>query len=148
MRRLCLNYVSAMNRWEHFPHEADMGVRGIGATCAEAFEQAALALNAIVTDPASIKPAQKVNVMCEASDVELLLVDWLNAIIYEMATRHMLFCRFEVKLAGGQLAGIAWGEPVDLVRHQPAVEPKGATYTSLAVHNEDGRWIAQCIVDV
>lgn len=137
-----------MNRWEHFAHDADMGVRGLGATCAEAFEQAALALCAIVTDPASVKPAQKVDVVCEAPDAELLLADWLNAIIYEMATRHMLFSRFEVRLAGGRLVGAAWGEPVDLARHQPAVEPKGATYTSLIVRRENDGWLAQCVVDV
>jgi len=126
-----------------------MGVRGIGATCAEAFEQTALALSAIVTDPAAIRPTKKVVFACEAPDAELLLVDWLNAVIYEMATRHMLFSRFEVNVAHGHLAGAAWGEPVDLARHQPAVEPKGATYTSLAVHClEDGSWLAQCIVDV
>ena len=28
-------------RWEHFPHDADVGVRGWGTTAAEAFEQAA-----------------------------------------------------------------------------------------------------------
>ena len=137
-----------MNRWEHFSHEADMGVRGIGATCAKAFEQAALAVSAIVTDPAGVKPSQKVEVACEAPDAELLLVDWLNAIIYEMATRHMLFSRFEVRLTGGQLAGAAWGEPVDIDRHQPAVEPKGATYTSLAVRRENDGWLAQCVIDV
>jgi len=101
-----------------------------------------------VTDVASIKPAQKVDVVCEAPDAELLLADWLNAIIYEMATRHMLFGRFEVRLADGQLVGAAWGEPVDLDRHQPAVEPKGATYTSLIVRREHDGWLAQCVVDV
>ena len=25
-------------RWEHFPHQADMGVRGVGPTLADAFE--------------------------------------------------------------------------------------------------------------
>jgi len=29
-------------RWEHFAHEADIGVRGIGASKAEAFEQGAV----------------------------------------------------------------------------------------------------------
>jgi tRNA-splicing ligase RtcB (3'-phosphate/5'-hydroxy nucleic acid ligase) len=40
-----------MNRaaWAHFPHEADVGVCGFGATPAEAFEQAALASTAVVT---------------------------------------------------------------------------------------------------
>ena len=139
----------AVRHWEHFAHEADMGVRGIGSTCAEAFEQAALALSAIVTDLTAIHPAQKVEIACAAPDAELLLVDWLNAIIFEMATRHMLFGRCEVQLADGQLAGVAWGEPVDLDRHQPAVEPKGATYTSLAVRRQQrGSWLAQCVVDV
>lgn len=134
-------------RWEHFAHEADIGVRGIGASCAEAFEQAALALTAIVTDPAEVRLAEKIELHCAAPDVELLLADWLNAVIYEMATRHMLFGRYEVRLEKDRLDGTAWGEPVQ-ARHQPAVEPKGATYTSLAVRNEDGLWVAQCVVDV
>ncbi len=41
--------------WEHYPHQADMGVRGFGATETEAFEQAALALTAVVTDPAAVE---------------------------------------------------------------------------------------------
>ena len=110
--------------WEHFSHEADMGIRGFGADCAEAFEQAALALSAVVTDLGCIKPAQMVNIMCEAPDVELLLVDWLNAIIYEMATRHMLFSHFKVQLTGSQLNGSAWGEPGGAQAPEPA--PIGA----------------------
>jgi SHS2 domain-containing protein len=41
-------------RWEHYEHDADIGVRGYGATRAQAFEQAALALTAVVTDPTLI----------------------------------------------------------------------------------------------
>lgn len=136
-------------RWEHFPHEADMGVRGRGATRAEAFAQAALALTAIITDPAKVAPDESVTIHCEAPDDELLFVDWLNAIVYEMATRRMLFGRFDVNIDGTQLNAMAWGEPLDIARHQPAVEVKGATYTSVRVAQEsDGRWIAQTVVDV
>jgi len=138
----------AASHWEHFAHEADMGIRGIGSTCADAFEQAALALSGIVTNLAAIRPEQKVEITCAAPDAELLLADWLNAIIFEMATRHMLFSRYDVQISEGKLVGAAWGETVDLARHQPAVEPKGATYTSLSVRKEDGRWLAQCVVDV
>jgi len=135
--------------WEHFPHQADMGVRGIGPTLAAAFEQAALAMIAVVTELASVAPALKVDIECEAPDDELLLVDWLNALILEMAARHMLFGRFEVVLDGHRLHATAWGEAVDLQKHQPVVEIKGATYTELKVgRNESGRWLAQCVVDV
>ncbi|MDZ7810560.1 MAG: archease [Arhodomonas sp.] len=66
-----------------------------------------------------------------------------------MATRHWLFARFAVETDGHHLSARAWGEPVDNTCHQPATEVKGATYTGLAVRQlEDGRWLAQCVVDV
>ncbi len=138
-----------MSHWAHFPHEADAGVRGVGASKQEAFEQAALALAAVVTDPERIAPLEEIAITCSAPDDELLLVDWLNAVIYEMATRRMLFGRFEVRLSGDRLNAKAWGERVDVARHEPAVEPKGACYTELAVKQDaTGSWIAQCVVDV
>lgn len=135
--------------WEHFEHGADIGVRGYGASQAEAFEQAALALTAVITDPAQVAPAQAIQIHCSAPDAELLLSDWLNALVYEMAVRRMLFSRFAVTLHQQQLDATAWGEPVDIARHQPVVEVKGATYTALQVAQDDqGRWKAQCVVDV
>lgn len=135
-------------RWEHFPHDADVGVRGFGATAAEAFEQAATALTAVVTQ-AEVAPKIQVEVNCEAPDLELLFVEWLNAIIYEMAIRNMLFSRFTVRIEGTRLAGTLWGEPVDVEQHAPACEPKGATYTALKVAaDNNGIWSAACIVDV
>jgi SHS2 domain-containing protein len=134
--------------WEQFPHDADVGLRGFGPTIEVAFEQAALALTGIVTD-AEITPTTPVEVACEACDIELLLVEWLNAIIYEMAVRSMLFGRFDVKITGTSLKGILSGEPIDQAKHFPACEPKGATYTALRVAQEpDGLWSAGCVIDV
>jgi SHS2 domain-containing protein len=96
-------------RWEHFPHEADMGIRGIGDTRDQAFEQAALAMTAVITDPAKVGATETVEITRQAPD----------------------------------------GEPMDLAKHQMAVEIKGATYTALRVaQEEDGEWVAQCVVDV
>ena len=135
-------------RWEHFAHEADIGVRGIGPTKAEAYEQAALAMTAVVTDPSSVTARESVEIRCRAPDDELLLVEWLNQLIYEMATRRMLFGRFAVAVEGPVLTGTAWGERVDVARHHPAVEVKGATYTALRVAHEPAGWVAQTVVDV
>ena len=137
-----------MAHWEHFHHQADIGVRGNGETLATAFEQAALGLTAVITDPAGVRPDTPVTLHCEAPDRELLFVDWLNALIYQMATHKRLFSRFQVRLEGNRLAATAWGEPIDRVRHQPVVEIKGATYTELFVDQLEGVWIAQCVVDV
>ena len=141
--------MTAQRGWEHFPHVADMGVRGFGPTPAAAFEEAALAMTAAIVDPARVAARYKVVIECAAPDDELLLAEWLNRLVYEMATRRMLFSRFEVRIADHRLDGAAWGEPIDRRRHEPGVEVKGATLTALQVRREaDGRWIAQCVVDV
>jgi tRNA nucleotidyltransferase (CCA-adding enzyme) len=135
--------------WSHFEHGADIGVRGTGGSKEKAFEQAALALTGVVADPGSIQPLEEVRISCEEPDDELLLVEWLNSIIYEMATRKMLFSSFDVHIQDRRLDGKAWGERIDMGRHQPAVEIKGATCSELSVKcDEGGKWIAQCIVDV
>jgi len=137
------------DRWEHFEHGADVGVRGFGATKAAAFEQAALALTAVVADPVTVAPRERVQIACEAADDAMLLVEWLNAIVYEMAVRRMLFSRFHVAIGGTRLQAQALGEPVSVARHRPAVEVKAATYTSLDVARDDaGLWTAQTVVDV
>lgn len=127
-----------------------MGVRGVGRTPAEAFEQAAVALTAILCDPAIVRPEGEIPIRCANPDREILLVDWLNAIVYEMATRRMIFSRYHVEIADdGSLTATAAGETVEVSRHSPAVEVKGATLTELAVRRrDDGLWVAQCVVDV
>lgn len=138
-----------MAKWEHFSHGADIGVRGFGESVEQAFEQAALALSAIVADISTIAPSESIKVHCDAPDLELLLMSWLNAIIYEMAVRRMVFSEFRVVISELSLtAGLA-GEKVDPERHQVAVEAKGATVTALRVGRDpDGQWLAQCVVDV
>ena len=135
--------------WEHFRHGADVGVRGSGASRADALEQIALALTAVVADPLRVRGETLVELRCGAPDDELLVVDWLNALIYQMATRNLLFGRFAVTLHDHALEAKAWGESIDHERHQPLVEVKAATYAELSMaRREDGTWVAQCVVDV
>jgi SHS2 domain-containing protein len=136
-------------RWEHFPHLADVGVRGIGSTKAEAFEQAALALTAVTTELETVVPSAPFEITCSANDDEMLLVDWLNRLIYEMSTRRMLFSRFDVFIGENRLKARIWGERIDVEKHKPVVEVKAVTYYNLeVVQMADGRWMAQCVVDV
>jgi SHS2 domain-containing protein len=135
--------------WEHFEHQADIGVCGVGITKEQAFEQAALALTAVITDLASVEPKEKVEIACEAADDELLLIEWLSSLLFGMDCRKMLFSQFEVVINQDKLTAVYRGEKLYIAKHHPAVEVKGATYMSLSVkQDESGRWIAQCVVDV
>ena len=134
--------------WEHFAHQADVGIRATAAGLSSAFEDAAIALTAIVTDPKNVQPLECVKLECDAEDEELLLVNWLNSIIYEMATGKMLFGKFEVNIENLTVSAKIWGEKIDPARHSPAVEPKAVTYNQLSVKEEKGKWTVQCVIDV
>jgi SHS2 domain-containing protein len=138
-----------MQYWKLFSHDADMGVQGYGTTLPEAFAMAATALTAAVTDPVNVNPLISVSISCSAPDIELLFVDWLNAIIYEMDTRNSLFSVFDVQLSSDlKLNAIIKGEKLDPQKHHPAVYVKGATYTALKVCQENKLWVAQCVIDI
>jgi tRNA nucleotidyltransferase (CCA-adding enzyme) len=138
-----------MGSWSHFSHDADMGIQAEGETREEVFEQMALGMTALVAELGLIEPREEVALACAAPSFELLLVDWLNALVYEMSVRKMLFSRFHVELGSGSLSGVASGEKVDPARHVPAVEVKGATYTALEFRQRSDRlWEARCVVDV
>jgi len=135
--------------WEHFEHDADIGLRATAMTRAGLFEAMGEALTAIVTDPFGVRATDAISIRCSAPDNAVLLVDWLNALIYEMATRGMVFSSWRVELDGCDLRARVEGEIVDRERHQPVVEVKGATYTELRVDRDsEGHWRGQCVVDV
>jgi CMP/dCMP kinase len=144
-----VDIAKAFPHWEHFHHQADIGIRGIGSTVAEAFAQAALALTSVITDPSSVTPKSSITVAASAEDLDTLLFDFLNLLIYEMDTRKMLFSQFDITITGTALKATMAGEEVQVSKHQPAVEVKAATYYELLVrHQPNGSWCAQCVVDV
>jgi len=136
-------------RWEHFSHQADIGVRGYGDTLEMAFSQTAIAMMAVICNVENVKPLIRRTVYCNAADPEILLTDWLNELVYLVAVDKMLFSRFDVTIRDTTLDATIWGEPIDVQRHQPAVEVKGATFTELRVIQlPNSSWMAQCVIDV
>jgi len=134
--------------YETFEHEADIGIRGFGDSMAEAFENAACAMYSVMVNIQTIEPKEKRSVAVSAPDRELLLIEWLNALLSLSDVERMVFSKFEVKIDGTSLIGTAWGQALDRVRHQPHVEIKGATFHMLSVQELDNRYVAQCVVDV
>jgi SHS2 domain-containing protein len=87
----------------------------------DAFCGAALTLTAVIAELDTVVPNERVEVKRTAPDKELLLVEWLNALVFEMAARRVLFSRFAVVVEDNSLVGEAWGEPVDRTKYDPAV---------------------------
>lgn len=138
----------SMVQFETFEHEADIGIRGFGGSMQEAFENAAVALYSVMVDIDAVKTVEERTVTVSAPDRELLLVEWLNALLAISDIERIVFSKFEVEMEGTTLTGAAWGEILDRDRHEPHVEVKGATYYLLSVREQDGKYTAQCVVDV
>jgi protein archease len=140
--------------YEQFEHGADVGVRGFGSTPAEAFEGTASALFTLLCrDLSRVRPAAAERIEVEAADLEELLVAFLNELISLSDARRLVFGRFSVSIEAPRgsrprLTARAEGEAFDPERHEFTVLPKGASFTSLRVAEQDSGWVAQCVVDV
>ncbi|MDM7323025.1 MAG: archease [Gammaproteobacteria bacterium] len=64
--------------WEHFEHVADIGVRGLEPTVAEAFAQAALVLTALIVAPRAVEPRQSVMIDLKGGGLDYLFYGWIN----------------------------------------------------------------------
>lgn len=137
-----------LERWEHYEiGRAGIGVRGYGDTEADAFEQAALALTATMTDPRRVAARERVAIRCEAPTEEQLLASWLEAVRRRMKSSRMLFSRFEVWLDGTRLTAHAWGESINPERHELRLQVKGARADTPRVARHGEGWMAQAIMD-
>lgn len=132
--------------WEHFDRGADVGVRGFGPSQAMAFEQAALAMTALIVEPSAVQPMEWVELCVSAADAPLLLADWLNAVLTEMSARRVLFCRFQVTLDGNVLSARLAGEPLSVERHRLRADVRAASHADSIVALEGERWVAQAIL--
>ncbi len=131
----------------YFEHDADIGIIGRGSTIEQAFEAAAQAVFAIVTNLDGVQPQSSVVFEFEEDDLELALVTWLNLLLGKARELGMVFCRFYIQRRGNQWHAEVRGEPwrTDL---EHGVEVKGATLTMLSVKQIGASWEARCVVDV
>ena len=136
-----------MREYGYFDHDADIGVVGRGATAERAFESAAGAMFALMADPASLRDSAEISVSFVEDDLELALVQWLNALLAAAREGGLVFRRFALSRNGSRWDGRAWGEPWR-AETERGVEVKGATLTMLSVKPGAAGWEARCVVDV
>ena len=112
-------------------HTADVGLRVWGPSQAALFEQAALALSALVCDPATVEPRETYTVIAEAQEgsPDALLVAWLNELLYRLDTDGIVFCGFSIEgLTHRYVSARVRGEQFDRQRHTSRLVVKAATY--------------------
>jgi SHS2 domain-containing protein len=122
-----------MPRYRLIEHTADIGLTASGRTLAEAFASAAHGMFSIMVELRSVRKKESRLVRLNAPDVEMLLFDWLNSLLYYFDVAGMLFREFDVNLDGNSLQATCHGEKYDPVRHRLKLGVKSATYHTLKV---------------
>jgi SHS2 domain-containing protein len=136
-----------MNHYELVEHTADVGVKAYGKTVAEAFKHVAEGMFDIITDKSTIDPIGEYNILLEAPDRELLLVDWLSQLLFLNDAHDLVFSKFEVTLTGNHLSAHVFGEKYDTKKHKMGAEIKAVTYHMLQVHETDPIFV-QVLFDI
>lgn len=136
-----------VERYDYFEHDADVGIIGRGSVLEEAFEAAAVAMFARMTDLGAVCSKETVRVDFEEADMELALVRWLNLLLGKAREHGLVFSRFRLERDGVLWRGLASGEPWR-AEHERGVEVKGATLTGLSVKRTPEAWEVRCVIDV
>ena len=137
-----------MARFELFDHTADVGIVAHGSNLEEAYANAAYGMFSLIADLKEVHENIQRDIDVQSLDQESLVVAWLNELLYIFDVEHIIFSRFEIiELSESRLRAKAYGEKIDVSRHQLKTEVKAATYHSLKLEKENGFKI-QVILDI
>jgi SHS2 domain-containing protein len=134
--------------YELIDHTADVGIRVTAESRGALFETAALALTELMTDTTTVEPKLERTLELQEESLDLLLVCWLQEILYLLDTEGLVFSVFEVRIEGAKLQATLRGEPFNRGVHPSKSDVKAVTYHHLEVTPQGDGWEARVIVDV
>ncbi len=135
--------------YEILDHTADVCVRVYGKPFDELLRNAARAMMELITDRERIKPSQEVEIKAIGETKEELLVHWLGEILFLHQVKKMVFQDFDVSLISEtELKGKAFGEHIDMERHEIGLDIKAITYHNLKIEHANDKLKVDIIFDI
>ncbi|MBA7471095.1 Protein archease [subsurface metagenome] len=126
-----------MKRYQLIEHTADVGLIAYGRTLAEAFGNAAYGMFSIIAELRTVREVEFRRLEVREKDLDSLLFEWLNRLIYFLDVDMLLLKRFDISdLDENRLKAVCYGEKYDPSRHHLKIGVKSATYHMLKVDRE------------
>jgi len=137
-----------MKGYSQFEHTADIGIKASGSDLKELFTNFALGLFDVICDMRKVSPLEEIKVNISSSDLESLLVKWLNELVYIFDSKRMLLSQFDIKAVDNDsLTAVVSGEKIDPKRHELRLSVKAATYHQLSI-KKNKQYKGKIILDV
>jgi protein archease len=130
-------------------HTADMGIEATGESPAQLFTAAAEGLRAVLSDLPPRPCSNWREVTVAGQDLEELLINWLNIILYRLEVDGLFPEQFRIEtISQTHLTGRIGGVLLDGTIPPPDREVKAATWHQLEVVQQGGRWRARLYLDL
>jgi SHS2 domain-containing protein len=128
---------------------SDAAFKAYGETLGELFANAALAMFEVMIKTEDLEEKELREVEIEGRDLESLMFNWLNELLFYVDAEYLAFRSFEVEVdeKKNRLQAVCKGEEIDRARHEVRTVVKSATYHKMRVE-KDHQWWAQVIVDI
>ncbi len=131
---------------------ADVAFEATGESLEEAFASAAEAtLNVMIEEPERIERSETVDVELENDDLEMLLFDFLNELVYYKDSRKLLLRVDELKIEDGgrfRLRARLSGETLDPLKHPLGADVKAVTLHRFSLLRSGEGWKATAVLDI
>ncbi len=135
-----------------FDHTADVLFVARADSLPELFRECALAVEETMVDVATVKAKDKVKILAESKNVEGLLYDFLEELVFFKDYKQLLFSKFDIEIVekktGYALTCFAYGEKLDVARHDPRVDVKAVTRHEFEVVKDKQSWKAKVLLDI
>jgi SHS2 domain-containing protein len=134
-------------KFKFLEHTADAKFVAEGKNIEEVFKNSALALKEAICDKIKVKEEKTKKIIVEGKDLESLLYNFLEEIIYLLDAEHFLISDVkEIKIKNLKLNAVISGDKAS--NYKFTNEVKAVTYNEMFVKQGKGKWTAQVVIDV
>lgn len=138
-----------MKPFEIVDHTADIRIKAYGKSLKELFENAAFGMFNILADLEGITTSTELGIKVEAIDKEELLIEWLDELLFNFYTKHIIFCDFNIaELTDKNLTAKVKGRFIGENKNRLKTEIKAATRHGLEITNKKDTYEVQIVFDV
>jgi SHS2 domain-containing protein len=138
--------------FELFEHTADIGVNVFGNSVSDIFEQSARSMYSILfhNQVPKVELKGEFQIKLKSSDLEQLLVDWLDELLFIYSTEKILINDFQLDLDldNFTLEARIKGEQLTDEQLRETIEIKAVTYHMLEIKKTIDSWTATIIFDI
>lgn len=134
--------------YEYLEHTADVKIRSYGLNLSQAFENMAKATTGVMTDVEKLKTHVTKRININSKNVERLLYDFLDEIIYIMDTEEFLTAIAIVNIHGNSLSADLKGDYQNENQYEVHTYIKSVTMNDLKVMKKENLYILQVIHDI